>query len=162
MQAGQLINVRTNAATQFIAAQAQNAEATLDLGPAPAGTPDGDGYVDQGLGATSVASRLRAILVQSVQNLQWELWLWADNLYRTPAIGGQHPLGIWNFAVANGFLGADGLYTYYVDGLDVPYYDLLAKGQIHLMLINRSATTKPAGAGGAVQVQLTLEPTYGR
>jgi len=162
VQAGQLILVRTNPVTQFIGAQAQNAEATLNLGPAPPGTAFGDGYVDQGLGATSVASRLRAILLQSAQKLQWEVWLWADALYRTVGIGLQHPLGIWNFAEANAFQGSDSLYTYYVDGLDVPYYDLLGAGQIHLMLINRDATTKLAGASGAMQIQLTLEPTYGR
>ena len=162
MQAGTLILVRTNPATQFAGAQATGAEATLDLGPVPAGTKDGDGYVDQGLGATSVASRLRAILLQSVQKLQWEVWLWGDNQYRTNGIGAQHPLGIWNFAEANAFLGADGLYTYYVDGLDVPYADIGGAGQIHLMLINRDATSKLAGAGGAIQIQLTLEPTSGR
>lgn len=165
MQAGQLILVRTNPATQFRATLAQNAALTLNLTMPPAGSVAGDGFVDAGLAAGStVRGRLKAIGLISVENLAWEVWLWSRDLYQAGVLlsGTLAPLGRWSFVTGDGArIAATGAYYYYKEGLDVAYEDLDRTGEVHLMLVNRSASGKSADDAGAVQVQLAFEPTYG-
>lgn len=166
MQSGQIIHVRTNPVTQFIGTLAQNAGVDLSLGMAPAGTDSGDGYVDPGLGAGgSVRARLRSINIVSVQNLDWELWLWSTSAFNASATvpGSVYPLGRWGFAAANAArIAAAGLYYYYVDGLDVAYFDGSPRtGNVHMTLVNRNAVTKAATTAGAILIQLGFENSYG-
>ena len=166
MQAGQIILVRTNPATQFTGTLAQNAAATVSLATMlPAGTIIGDGYVDGGLGAgLTVRARLRGLTIVSMENLAWEVWLWAKDTFNTfSVLGDLMPLGRWSFAAGDGVqIAGTGPYYYYVDGNDQPYIDALRKGEINLMLVNRSITGKSAGDPGAILLQLAFEPTYGR
>lgn len=157
MQVGQLVIVRTDPATQFVGALAQHAAETADLITGAA-----IGQVDGGLSAgKTLKSRLRALLIASVQNLAWEIVLWGKDTYNTGAIADQFPLAQWNFAVNDGAqIAGTGLYYYYVDGLDAPYVDLDHTGELHLMLINRSATGKNAGAD-QILIQLQFEPALG-
>lgn len=162
MQAGQLILVRTDPATQFTGALAQNAAATVNLAMNFTG-PAGDGYVDPGLGAgKTLKARLRSILIQSRENLDWEVWLWGKNTFNASATdpAQNFPFGFVALAGsgAKQIAGA-GLYTYFVSGVDVPYLDLDVSGQLHLMLVNRAGAGKSAGAAGAVGIQLAFENT---
>lgn len=165
MQAGQLIAVRTNPATQFIDALAQNAALTLNLTPPPAGSPMQDGYVDEGLAAgRGVRARLRSIVIVSVENLAWEVWLWGKDTFNASQTdpAGEFLVGRWAFVTGDGIqIGGAGLYYYYIEGNDQPYGDLDKTGEIHLMLVNRSAAGKTPGVDGAILVQLNFEPTYG-
>jgi hypothetical protein len=158
MQSGQLTIVRTDPATQFLAACAQNAALTENLIQG-----SGAGQIDGSVaGGNTVRSRLRALLVMSAQNLAWEVVLWGKDTFNTGAIETQYPLAQWAFAAGDGTqIGGAGLYYYYVDGLDMPYSDLDRTGELHLMLVNRSAGAKNADAAGAVLIQLQLEPTSG-
>lgn len=164
-QAGQLIQVRTNPATQFIAALAQNVALTLNLTMPPAASVAGDGYVDPGLAAgNSVRMRLRSIWIASVENLAWEVWLWGTDTFNasTTDPAQSFPQSRVTFAAADAVrLAGAGLYYYQIAGLDHPYADLDHTGELHLMLVNRSAAGKSAGADGALLIQLQCEPTLG-
>ncbi len=165
MQAGQLILVRTNPATQLRGSLAQNAALTLDI-PMVTTQADGDGYVTAGLAAgRTVRGKLKAISIWSVENLLWEVWLWGRDTYNTPTVvsGGLAPLGRWAFPnLTDGVrIAAAGAYFYYKEGLDVAYEDMDSTSEVHLMLINRSAGAKSADDAGAIQLQLAFEPTYG-
>jgi hypothetical protein len=158
VQTGQLTIVRTDPATQLIAAAAQNVALTVNMVQG-----SGIGQVDGSVaGGNTVKSRVRAITILSVQNLAWEVILWGKDTYNTGAIEAQFPLGQWAFATGDGTqIAGTGLYLYHVDGLDIPYVDLDASGEVHLMLVNRSAGAKSADAAGAILVQLQLEPCLG-
>jgi hypothetical protein len=163
MQSGQLISVRTNPATQFLGALAQNAALTLNLTMPITGAIQADGYVDAGLAAgNAVRSRLRSIWIASMENLAWEVWLWASDAFAAsptnPAL--VFPLGRWTFVANDGVrIGGTGLYYYYIEGLDHAYADFDDTGEIHLMLVNRSAAAKSADAAGAILIQMQFEPT---
>lgn len=164
MQAGQLIPVRTDPATQFISALAQNAALTENLAMrfTQAG---GNGYVDAGLAAgKTVKARLRSIFIQSVENLAWEVWLWGKHTFDASLTDptNSYPLGFWSFAAADAKrIASAGLYHYYVEDMDTPYADLDNAGEIHLMLVNRSVSAKTAGSNGYILIQLNMEPTLG-
>lgn len=164
MQAGILIPVRTNPATQFTAGLAQNAALTENL-PMDFTGAGGDGYVDAGLGAgKTVKARLRSLMLQSVQNLDWEIWLWMKDTFNAsptnPALN--FPVGYWSFTSGMARqIATTGLYYYYIDGLDQAYQDLDRSGEVHLMLVNRSAGAKNADAAGAILIQANFENTLG-
>jgi hypothetical protein len=161
MQVGQIILVQTDPATQFTATLAQNATLGVDIPPVPATGVAANppvGYVDQGLGGTSVACRIRGITVVSVDNLDWEVDVFSAAV--ATAIASASFLGGWRFIAADGkqFAGAGSFY-YYKGGLDIPYFDAAGAGKIHLVLCNRSASGKTTGA---IQIILHAEPSYGR
>lgn len=166
MQIGQIIQIRTNPATQLIAALAQNDGLDLTMTMLPDGTAPAPGYVDPGLGAGgSARSRLKSLSIVSVENLDWEVWLWGTGTFNGSASdpGAVYPFGRWAFVAANAKqIGGSGLYYYYIDGLDVPYADLSPRqGCVHLTLVNRSVASKSADAAGAILLQLGFENAYG-
>lgn len=158
-QRGQLVLVRTDPATQFRAAVVQNAAATLDMLP---GT--GLGFFDVGLSASqSARARLAALSLISVENLTWEVSLWARDTFASPTFTADGSDFLGRVTLTNTTatrIGGAGVYYYYVDGLDVPYVDRDQTSELHLMLIPRSAG-KSADDAGAVQIALALEPTLG-
>ena len=159
MQAGRTTIVRTDPATQFIGALAQNAAETANL---VQGSDIGqvDGSISAGY---SVNGLIVAALILSVENLAWEVMVWGKDTYNTPTdYADLFPLGQWAFAAGDGLrTGGAGPYYYYIDGLAIPVVDLDRTGELHLMLINRSAGAKTAGAAGALLLQLFIEPTTG-
>jgi len=166
MQVGQLTIARTNPNTQFILALAQNAADTVDMPGVPAGQSSADGYLDGSVAPGSARMRIRSLTVISVENLAWEVWLWAKDTFATGAgtfpTGQVFPLAKYSFQAGDAVrIAAAGLYYYNLNGIDLPYEDADASGELHLMLINRSAASKTAGAGGAVQLQFACEPTLG-
>ena len=164
MQIGQIIIVRTDPGVQFVAGLAQNAILKADLTPPPATLAQGPGYVDGGLssGAT-VKSRLRSVLIASVENLAWEIGLWGKDTFNTSLNPNLvFPCGFVVFTAGQGLqIAATGLWYYYRDGLDIPYVDLDRSSEVHLSLVNRSVGAKSVGAFGSIMVQLNLEPTLG-
>lgn len=178
MQLGQIILVRTNAATQFRDGCAAGAGLSLSIQPftlvagqTPVGPPNlagfNDGFVDQGLGATSVAFRLKNISLWAAESLAWELWLFATSHFNT-LTGGDYnsivPLGRWNFVSASQGeqIAGTGPYFYYIEGNDIVSFDAECAGQIHVMLVNRDTNAKSAGDAGQLVLQMGCEPTMGR
>ena len=178
MQVGQLIIVRTDAATQFRDACVAQAALTLSLQPfaptagvVPVGPPGlagfNDGYIDQGLGGASCNFRIKNINLWSAEPIAWELQLWGTSQFNALTNSQYNsivPLGRWNFvaAAAGEQIAGTGPYFYYIEGNDILSYDAEARGQIHLMLVNREVSTaKSAGDAGELVVQIACEPTLG-
>ena len=162
MQTGQLVLVTTDPATQFVDAIAQNAVANLTL-TMPSGTQQaGPGFVDGGLAAGgSVRSRVKGIVLESVESLDWVVWIWGNDTFDAANPANAKLLGFASLpAAGNKRIAASGLYHYYLGGLDIPYNDFQKLGRIYLGLQPTSAG-KSAGALGSVVVTLIAEPALG-
>lgn len=156
MQLGQVFKVRTASGTDLTAACAQNAMITADI-------------VSPALGAGgNCRSRVKSISILSDQNLAWEVNFFGKNTYMTNQadLNLVFFLGRISFQVADGTqIAATGPFIYYIDGLDIPYLDADGAtppahvGQIHIGLVNRSATSKNAGATGKIVLEIGFEPT---
>lgn len=148
-QAGKVIVAKTVSTRDFTAALATNAAIFLSLDVA-------------GLGVGKrVDAIIRALQILSVENLDWEIWLFRNALQNPTNPDTNGALGYWNFGTTAVRIGGTGLYNYYIDGLGIPYLDDDQTSKIHMALINRSAASKTAGSGGAIKVQFVLEPTLG-
>lgn len=162
MQAGQLVLVTTDPATQFVDAINQNAMAELILTMPPATAVAGPGYVDGGLAAGgAVRSRIKGVVLAAVEALDWTVWIWGNDTFddSNPALA--KLLGFVALPASGAKrVGGAGLYYYAVNGLDIPYNDFLKLGQVYLGLQPTSAG-KSAGALGSVVVQLIFEPVLG-
>jgi hypothetical protein len=141
--------VRTDKDTHFTGAIAQNAKEDENL--TLPGTLRGTN------GNARIA--IRSIMLQSDQNLSWELIFWSTDGFDNTDLDLDTFLSRWTFAVADGvqIAGANQFY-YYIEGLDIPYVDADNTGELHVSLVCRSAAGKTAGAGGEVVVQIAAEP----
>lgn len=145
----------TDPSAQFRASIAQNAKSDLDLAlPTTLAGVNGD-----------ARGSLRSLTIVSIQNLAWELWLWESATHSTltaaVTAAGSNVIGRWTFAAGDGIQDISGDFIYYIDGLDVPYFDADKTGKLHLSLVNRSVTTKSANDAGAVQVKGRIaQPVY--
>lgn len=148
-QAGKVVLVTTDAATQLRSALAQNAALYLSL--------DLKQYA---VGARADVM-IRALQILSVENLDWELWFFRTSGFDTADADTNRWCGYWQFGTTAVQIGGAGLYHYYIDGLAIPYQDEDNSSQLHLALINRSAAGKTAGDAGAIKVGVVLEPTLG-
>lgn len=139
--------VKTVSTVDYLPALAQNAgaNANITLAGALAGV-NGNSRV-----------RLKNISIISVENLSWEIWFFTANTFQT-TIDADTFLGFWSFAASDAKrIAATGLYYYYVEDLDVPYLDTDNTGKLHMTLVNRSAASKTANAGGAITIKVTAE-----
>jgi len=103
--------------------------------------------------------RIKAVTIISDENLQWELWFWANDLFQESNLDADRFVGKILFAAADGTrIAATGAYYYYQEDLDIAYEDLDKTGELHVSLINRSAAAKTAGAGGEIVVEFIMEP----
>lgn len=144
------VTIRSVSTVDFIAGIAQNAADTANL-PIP--------QVSQGAPGGGGVFTVNSCVIQSVENLAWEIWLFGKNTFEEAAIDNEFFLGSWTFTALAGLrIGSAGFYHYFVSDLQIPYRDLDASGttkaNLHIALINRSASAKTAGAGGAIVVQI--------
>lgn len=145
----------SNPATQFRAAIAQNNKTDLDLLLPP---------TLQGINGNARGT-ITSLTIASIENLAWELWLWesATHATLTAAVvaAGTNVIGRWSFVAADALQDVAGDWIYYIDGLDIPYFDADNTGKIHLSLVNRSAASKTANDAGAIQVKGRIaHPVY--
>lgn len=102
---------------------------------------------------------IRAIGIISDQNLAWELQFWSTDGFEDSNLDLDSNVGRWTFQAADGVqIAGTGSYYYYIDGLSIPYYDDDHTGELHVSLVNRSATSKNAGATGEIVVKVWAEP----
>jgi hypothetical protein len=133
----------SNPTADFIAACAQNAGITGSIA-LPSGVRHG---------------RLQAISILSVENLAWEVWIFSAA--RVATIAADVLLGKWTFGATDGQqIAGAGLYHYFIDGIDISCTDAASTnaGKVYLVLVNRSAAAKTAGAGGGIKITLHIEP----
>lgn len=165
-QAGNLYVLSTSSTADFQGVLATDAAATLRMAlPAALGG----------------RSRWRGLTIMSAQNLDWEVFLFKTSNAYTPnagAIDSIHLAGKYRFFASDAVqIAGTGPYYYYIDGMDIPYHDLdSANAQqqpnpnvaplgnppyINIVLVNRNAVSKSAGAAGYVQLRLAMEATNG-
>ena len=102
--------------------------------------------------------RIKNLAILSIENLAWEVWLFANDLFQESNLDADRFLGFWTFAAADAKrIAATGTYYYYVEDLDIPYVDLDNTSELHVMLVNRSAAAKTAGAAGYVVLDFAAE-----
>ena len=102
--------------------------------------------------------RLKGMHIISDENLDWEVWLFGNDLFQESNIDNDRFLGRWSFVAADGLrIAGTGAYYYAIDGLDVEYVDLDNSGEIHVALVNRSAAGKTAGAAGEIVIEFVFE-----
>lgn len=102
--------------------------------------------------------RLSMISIIATENLDYELMLFSKDTHATSDPDTNSFLGNWRFVAATAVrIAGAGLYYYFISGLDVPYVDDDASGELHVGLVNRSVASKTAGAGGALSVSFTFD-----
>lgn len=117
-------------------------------------------------------SIVRHLVVASVQQLAWEIVFFADRGFQTSPLQQSSFLASFQFAAGNSKqYTANGPFYYQAANIDLPYQDLDFEnlqlpatdrgGNLHIMLVNRSPTSKIVGPNGAIQLICYLEPTYG-
>lgn len=141
--------LRTDKDTHFTGALAQDAKEDENI-VVPAQLSGINGRVN---------GTIRSLMLQSDQNLAWELAFWGSDTTASTDLDVDTFLSRWSFAVADGVrYGGAGQYYYYIEGLAIPYEDADRSGELHVSLCNRSATGKNAGATGEVVVAVEIEP----
>lgn len=161
MQTGKVFACASVDGTQFKEQLITNAAVMYDI-PLPSA-----------VGAAGVSSsKIRAIRVISSQNLSFDLQYFATHNGPSADPNVDTFLSFWSFIAAMASVGPNGMYYYFVSGLDNPYEDaditrdfpvvqgVAGTPALHLRLVNRDAATKQSyGAGTHFQVTTWLEPT---
>jgi hypothetical protein len=113
---------------------------------------------------------LRSALIISSDNRNWDLEFYAQKDGPSPDPNQDSILGFFSF-VSTAAIQQDnalGLWYYYINTLDILYYDLSAgvninvapPPSVHVRVVNRSAAAKTAyGSGGHFVLKLEVEPT---
>lgn len=108
---------------------------------------------------------IEGVTVQSDQNLEWDVFIWSKNTYNTTNLDTAELVDYFNFPAANGKQIAGANQYYYplpANEVSVPYRDEDNTGKLHISLVNRSATSKNAGATGEVTIRVIVRPIFGR
>jgi len=105
-------------------------------------------------------SIIRGITVISDQNLDWQLVFFNSDTFVNADIDLNTAIASYKFTASTDALqvGGSGSYYYFKDGLNLPYLDADNTGELHVLLVNRSATGKNAGATGEVVIKVHMEP----
>lgn len=118
-------------------------------------------FEDENVAAKTSQTKIRSITIISDQNLAWELAFFTNDTFRNNDLDLNTYLGSIRFSTQDGLqVSGVGPYYYDVSGLDIDYIDLDNSDEFHLSLINRSATSKNAGATGEIVVIIAHEPVY--
>ena len=139
--------IRSDKDTHFAGAIAQNASEEENLALPKGITGFGD----------HCKARLKTITLQSDENLNWEIMLFSSDTFANTDLDLDTFIGYWNFGTGAVRIAGAGQFYYYIAGLDVPYQDDDASGELHVALVNRSAATKTAGAAGEVVIEFGFE-----
>lgn len=118
-------------------------------------------------GLESNSGLITSVTIISDQNLAWELYFWGtDGFDDTSDLDGEYFLGRITFAASDGDqIGAANQYRYTTANISQPfqpirYVDADLTDELHISLINRSTTSKTAGATGEVVVLVAFDPDY--
>ena len=133
--------VRNLKGTQFSTSLAQNVLDTENI--------TGLG-IDEGV--------ITSIILQSDQNLAWDLYIWETDGFDDTDLDADKLIGFITFATTDGLrIAGAGQYYYAKHDLYIPYRDLDHTEELHLGLVNRSATGKNAGATGEFVAELVIQ-----
>jgi len=101
---------------------------------------------------------ITSIIVQSDQNLAWDLYIWGTDGFDDTDLDADKLFGFVTFATTDGLrIAGANQYYYTKHDLYIPFIDLDHSEELHVGLVNRSATAKNAGATGEVVVEFVIE-----
>lgn len=132
--------ISTTPASEFTTSLATNASDTEDI---------------SGLSDTNV--EISNLMFRSRQNLNYDLFLFASSTYEYDDYIGKIELDLPSYGET--YVDPVSAVTWYImdlQGLGIQYY--ASDSELHLALINRSATTKVAGANGYVSMTFKYVP----
>ncbi len=146
VDAAPLITIRSDKDIHFTGAIAQNAREDENI-------------------ATGMKSShelwIESITIISDQNLEFDLYFFSKDTFSNADLDLDAFIDVVNFPVsAAKQIAAAGSYYYTSAALSLPYKDLDATAELHISLVNRSATGKNAGATGEVVVIISARPVY--
>jgi len=106
---------------------------------------------------------IESVAIQSDQNLSWDVYFFRTSGHDDTDLDKDFFVEVVDFDVIDGrrIAGAN-QYYYASTALHIPYHDDDVECQLHLMLVNRSATAKNAGATGEVKVSISYKPDGGK
>ena len=145
----QLLKLKTSGATQFIDTGTQNVLYTANI-------------TSVGYNELSV----RNISISSSQNLAWEVFLFSKDTFNTASVDTDTCIGRIAFDAADGVqFGGAGNYFYssmestFNSGgnVGVPYMDEDNSKELHIGLVNRTATVKQSGTYSPVAITFLVE-----
>jgi hypothetical protein len=128
----------------------------------PGGSTDADLTFPMAIGAGGHSRcRIRHLAILSKDNCAWEVIFYGKQTRATGDPTTDTFRSRFRFSASDAIL-RNGLWYYYVPDVDMPYEDETQLGKCYVTLINRSpATSKSAGAAGALMLRLYVEVTYG-
>lgn len=106
---------------------------------------------------------IEGISIQSDQNLEWDVMLFSKSSAEDTDLDLDTFIDFFNFPSTSGKqIAGAGQYYYAFPAniMAIPYRDEDIKSQLHVGLVNRSATAKNAGATGEVKIRFALRPIY--
>jgi hypothetical protein len=102
---------------------------------------------------------IEGIILQSIQNLDWDVFMWTSIEYDNTSLNVDSFLDYITLPSSMGkSIGGAGQYYYSATGLQTRYKDLDGTKKLHISIVNRSATSKIAGANGAVSLTAVVSP----
>lgn len=103
---------------------------------------------------------IKGFTIISDQNLDWQLVFFGTDGFADTDIDLDTCLASYKFTASTDALqiGGSGSYYYFKDGLELPYEDADKTGELHVALVNCSATSKNAGATGEIVVKFYIAP----
>lgn len=147
-----LILVESVVATHFTTALAQNAMEIESL--TSPDTRDTDEFIIE-----AVSIIVDAFAADTAFNV-----VFFDTPTQTAIVDNDPFIEFVNFSGVSGITigaGGGGTQRYHsTSGFAIPYKDTLGGGQIHVGIVNRTATGKPAGATGELKLKLWVRPVY--
>lgn len=148
--AGNVLLTTSNPAVDFIAALA------------PGASDDADLIFPMAIGAGGHSRcRIRHLVILSKDNCAWEVLFYGKHTRATGDPSTDTFRSRFRFSASDAIL-RNGLYYYYVPDVDLPYEDETQLGKCYVTMVNRSpATSKVAGAPGALVLRIYAEVTYG-
>lgn len=150
------IPVASKGTVNFLDALAQNASTAINAIPA------------SNLAVGSRRFLITAARLIAVENLDFQFSFFASSAGATADVDTNRFVSQIEFLPGMGYrLGGAGLYYYYLDGLAVPYYvdgsgNSTTPPTLNVALTNLSAAAKTVGAGGAINLEVWLEPQEAR
>ena len=116
----------------------------------------------QKINVTSII--IESISIMSDQNLEWDVLLFSTDGTTDTDLDIDSFTDFFNYATTSGKQAAGAGPFYYSspsNNLQIPYKNAQNKSKLHVALVNRSATSKNAGATGEFTVEFVVRPVWG-
>jgi hypothetical protein len=101
---------------------------------------------------------IRSVVIESIQNLDWDLYFWENSTYSSTDLDLDKAIGWCSLANTTGFqIAAANQFYYTKHDLYIPIRNLAHNETLYVGLVNRNATQKEADAAGYITVTLVIE-----